>query len=298
MKNPIIRSVMIALILSAGNVFSPVHAQPPTPSDTPTFYHLVPGTYVNGWPRFTINYPKDWVEVRPLPQEIFRAAAPRSVPYPFFVVALGPNPVPLEQFADYMVTMWGRAATDVTVVSNKPTRLKDGTPAREIEMQMILNGAPLYTRGVVTKQNDLMIVTSFGSRDGRVGEDLVTMLYAREFQPDKDVPVKVPPDVQQLLDKMNNDVVSHDVVAVMSHYSNSFLNSGTRKGEVERNFRQWIGSVTSLKATITDFVTEGDKAHLAGFVTINGATFPTMETSIVKENGEWRYYGNQRDVVP
>jgi hypothetical protein len=298
MRKYLVVLVIVALMLSVGNVLAPCNAQSPTSSDTPTFYRLFPGTYVNPWPRFTIHYPKDWVEVRPLPQEIFRAAAPGSAPYPFFVVALGPNPVPLEQFADYMVTMWGRAATDVTVVTNKPTTLKDGTPAREMEMQMILNGAPLYTRGVVTKKDDLMIVTSFGSRDGRVGEDLVTMLYSRESQPDKDVPVKVPPDVQQLLDKMNNDVVSHDVATVMSHYSDSFLNSGTRKGEMERNFRQWIGSVTSLKATITDFVAERDKAHLAGFVTINGATFPTMETSIIKENGEWRYYGNQRDPAP
>jgi hypothetical protein len=49
MKKPMVLSAMIVLILLVGGVFSPAQA------DTPTFYRLVPGTYVNGWPRFTIH---------------------------------------------------------------------------------------------------------------------------------------------------------------------------------------------------------------------------------------------------
>jgi hypothetical protein len=85
----------------------------------------------------------------------------------------------------------------------------------------------------------------------------------------------------------------------MSHYSDKFLNSGVKKGETERFWRQYIGNLMSSKMTITDFVPAGDRAHLTGFVIINNiATFPIAETAIIKETGEWKWYGNQRDVVP
>jgi len=58
MKKLLVTSVGIALLLLA-NSFTPAHAQAPSNADTPTFYHLVPGTYVNGWPRFTVHYPKE-----------------------------------------------------------------------------------------------------------------------------------------------------------------------------------------------------------------------------------------------
>jgi hypothetical protein len=69
-----------------------------------------------------------------------------------------------------------------------------------------------------------------------------------------------------------------------------------RKGEVERNWRQGIGSITSQKGTTTDFVPAGDRAYLTGFVITNSGTFPINETSIIKENGEWKWYANQRNV--
>ena len=58
MKKLIVISVAVTLLLLV-NPFSPSFAQAPANPDTPTFYHLVPGTYVNGWPRFAVTYPKD-----------------------------------------------------------------------------------------------------------------------------------------------------------------------------------------------------------------------------------------------
>jgi hypothetical protein len=111
--------------------------------------------------------------------------------------------------------------------------------------------------------------------------------------------VKVSPDVQEFLDKHNNDVFSHDIAKVMSHYSDKYLNSGIRKGEVERFWRQWIGFFMSLKGTITDFVSAGARAYLTGFTISNVfGKWPITETSILKESGEWKWFGNQRDVAP
>jgi hypothetical protein len=134
---------------------------------------------------------------------------------------------------------------------------------------------------------------------GTIGEDLRAISYSLQYEPGKDEPVKLPPDIEEFLDKHNNDVLSHDVPKVMAHYSDKYLNSGTRKGEVERFWRQPIGLITSIKWTITDFVPMGDRAYLTGFTISNTfGKWPITETSIVKENGEWKWYGNQRDPAP
>jgi hypothetical protein len=48
---------------------------------------------------------------------------------------------------------------------------------------------------------------------------------------------------------------------------------------------------------VTEFVPEGDRAYLAGFGRINLGTGMVGDT-IIKENGEWKWYGNQREAIP
>jgi hypothetical protein len=194
--------------------------------------------------------------------------------------------------------MFKNMATDVTIISDKPSRLRDGTPAREFELRMLLNGAPDNVMGLVAQKGDVLVNMGVDSPNGKIGEDLKAIIYSIEFEPDKDKPVKVPPDVQEFLDKHNNDVVSHDLAKVMAHYSDRYLNSGEKKGEVERWWRMMIGSVTSNNMAVTDFVAEGDRVYLAGFVKTNWGTSQFFETSIIKENGDWKWYGNQRNVAP
>jgi len=76
MKKPIVLSLIATVMALAGSALAPSRAQPPSNPDTPTFYHLVPGTYVNGWPRFTIHYPKDWEEKHPRVIDVFRVGPP------------------------------------------------------------------------------------------------------------------------------------------------------------------------------------------------------------------------------
>jgi hypothetical protein len=67
---------------------------------------------------------------------------------------------------------------------------------------------------------------------------------------------------------------------------------------MERLWRQNIGRIMSIKGVITEFVAAGDRAYLAGFASINGLKFMIRDTSIIKENGDWKFYGNQRDPSP
>ena len=107
--------------------------------------------------------------------------------------------------------------------------------------------------------------------------------------------MKPPPDIQEFLDKYCSDIVSHDVAKVMTHFSDRYLNLGAKKGEVERSIRQFIGLITSLEVGITDLVPAGDKFYLTGFISLNGTKYVLPDTSIIKENGEWKWFGNQRN---
>jgi hypothetical protein len=123
--------------------------------------------------------------------------------------------------------------------------------------------------------------------------------FKYQYETGKDEPVKVPPDVQEFLDRQCNDLISHDLAKFMTHYSDRYLNSGTRKGGMERSWGIGICSLISARLTITDFVPAGDRAYLTGFTIFNSTvTMPITQTSIIKESGEWKFYGNQRDVSP
>jgi hypothetical protein len=300
MKKYIVVSIVMVLMLVMGGSFVLAQPQDSATEEKPTFYRLIPGVYVNGWPRFTVHYPKDWTERIPLPGQLFLARAPGVTAGSGggFGIYHFPNPLPLEGYVNIVAPFWSGYAKDVTIVNNKPSQLRDGTPAREVELKMVLNGLPCNWLGVATKKGDLHIHANVGPYKGKIGEDLKAIPYSLQYEPGKDEPVKVPLDVQEFLDRNCNDLLSHDLAKIMANYSDGFLNSGWRKGEMERFWMQRIGPITSVEVGITDFVAEGDKAHLAGFISRNGAKYVLKETSIIKENGEWKWYGNQRDPAP
>jgi hypothetical protein len=302
MKKLIVLSVISAVTLLAGNFFASAQPQDPAKEEKPTFYRLTPGIYVNGWPRFTVTYPMDWVErhLSTLSGEVFRVSPPGSAGlYTFRVNLLSTYIIPpLDKFADYFASLLRTVHTDVTVVSDKPSRLRDGTPAREIGIKYVVNGVPVNSLALITKKGDLCVFTGVVSPNTRIEEDLKALIYSLEFQLGKDDLAKVPPDVQKFLDRNCNANVAHDVGELMATYSDRFLNSGMRKGEREKIHRQMIGAIKSCEIGITDFVAEGERAYLAGFINIGFGKLMLQETSIIKEGGEWKWYGNQRDVVP
>jgi hypothetical protein len=296
MKKLIVLSMIMALVLLVGSFFAPSHAQDPANEEKPTFYRLVPGVYVNGWPQFTVTYPKDWVEKTPAYGEVFRASAPDFAHGEMFEISVGPSR-PLDKSADILASAFKKFAKDVTVVSDKPSRLRDGNPAREVEIKMVINGVPADFFSLATNKGDMWVNTVVTSHRG-IREDLKVIPYSLQFEPGKDEPVKVPPDIHEFLKSEYSAMVSHDLAKAMTHFSDRYLHSGVKKGEVERFYRQFIGSITSWEVGITDLVSVGDKACVAGFLVINGTKYALWGTSIIKENGEWKWYGNQRDVSP
>jgi len=214
------------------------------------------------------------------------------------VVVVWSSPDPLDRLVDMNLKSLRAHATDVTVVSDKPSQLRDGTLARENELRFLQNGIPGDVLCLAAKKGDEWVLLCTGSETGKTAEEMRAMIYSLEFQPGFDKPVRVPPDVQEFLTRWSSDLVSHDMGKVMAHYSEKYLNSGVRKGEAERTRRLFIDSVTSSEVVITEFLPVGDIAYLTGFSTSNLGRFPIGGTSIIKENGEWKWYGNQRDVGP
>jgi hypothetical protein len=187
---------------------------------------------VNGWSRFTVTYPKDWAERRTVLFEV-RAGSPRGLNecrinvYSWPV----PLPLPLDQTADEWVQgMKGWGVSDVTVVSDKPAQSRDGTPARETVHRLVFNGEPVNVLDLVTRKGDLLvrIMVGWDPRAG-TGEHLKAVRSSLQFEPEKDKPVKVPPDVQESLKGHCGAVVANDVPGLMARYSDRFLGSGSRR---------------------------------------------------------------------
>ena len=59
MKKLIALSLLATVMVLEGGFFAPVHAQNPANDLKPTFISPTPGLYVNGWPAFTVSYPKE-----------------------------------------------------------------------------------------------------------------------------------------------------------------------------------------------------------------------------------------------
>ncbi len=306
-KLMVLSLVMAGMVLSAG-ISTPTHAQTPPNDLKPTFISPTPGLYVNGWPAFTVSYPKEWVELPPGVATVFEAGGTRPglPPSPVLTIVVFPTPLPLEEWAKVVMPVWVEYYTDIKVLSDKPSQLKDGTPAREIEVEYVTKDG--------RKLNDLLLATKKGlmwfniiltDDRAKIGEDLKRIAYSLTFLQGREEPVQMPPDVPAFLDMNCADMVSRDLKAIMAHFSDRFLYSGASKPYMERFWRNdptspINGGSISCEATVTAFEPRGDKAYLDGFWLTktkgdaNAVKLPIYFQQIINEHGQWKWYGNQK----
>ncbi|MGD0659792.1 MAG: hypothetical protein ABSD38_17175 [Syntrophorhabdales bacterium] len=320
MKRLIVLSLLTVMLL-AGGILAPAQAQSPANDLKPTFMSPTPGLYINGWPAFTVSYPKEWAELPTFTGDVFAAGAARpdiapGAYVPILRVAVVFNPSPLEDWAKWIMAVMPEIFTDIKVLSDKPSQLKDGTPAREVEWEGVLkndrnagsvkNGPKFSIFQLMTKK-DLAWVVIYLVDIKTIGEDLKKYAYSLTFLQGREEPVQVPSDVRAFLDMYCADIVSHDVKTIMAHYSDRFLWSGLRKAYYEDSFRngtylksplQW--GVISREAIVTVFEARGDKAYVDGFWLdkakgdANALKSPMSYQQIINEHGEWKWFGNQK----
>ena len=141
--------------------------------------------------------------------------------------------------------------------------------------------------------------------DKKIGEDLKKIAYSLAFQQGREEPVNVPSDVRAFLDMWCADAKSNDVKTIMGHFSDRFLFSGTNKAFMEQWLRNDPASpiqkdVISEEPTVTVFEPRGDKAYVDGFWLrkakgdADAVKIPMFFQQIIKENGQWKWYGNQK----
>jgi hypothetical protein len=316
MQRPIIVCLLSALMPLAGSLPSLTLAQSPATDMKPTFISPTPGLYVNGWPAFTVTYPKEWMELRGLSGEVYRVGGirpglPPGLHMPIFTVGVTAIPLSLEDWAKVFMPVFVQIWTDIKVLSDKPFRLKDGTPAREVEVEFVtklhstlgnLTDAPktiIYY--LLTKRDLAWIWVNVIEEKARFGEDLKEHVHSLTFLPGREEPVKLPPDVEAFLDMYCADLVSREVTSIAGHFSDRFLHSGMNKAFYEQEFRTHADSLPGrCVATATVFETHGDRAYVDGFHLdkskdgTDGLKGPLVFQQIIKEQGQWKWFGNQK----
>ena len=137
--------------------------------------------------------------------------------------------------------------TDIKILSDKPSQLKDGTPAREVQFEFVpkydstrfhVKNSPKWNDLLLATKKDWIWVAIFVGAEGNLGEDVKSIAYSLTFLQGREEPVKVPPDVRAFLDMYCADVVGHDVKTIMAHFSDRFLLSGGSKASMEFIFSE------------------------------------------------------------
>jgi hypothetical protein len=81
---------------------------------------------------------------------------------------------------------------------------------------------------------------------------------------------------------------------IMGNFSNRFRDYDRDKARREADLRRFVPQITSCENRVTVFEPRGDKAYLAGYRTTNLWKIPLFGSAIIKEDGQWKWYGNQR----
>src|SRR4030042_1514467 len=312
MKKLIVVLLITAIMLLVGSFSSFTHAQTPASQAKPTFLAPTPGTYVHGWPAFTVSYPKDWVEMPTRGGEVFCVTPPDSITLTFprrvpnFAVWVFPTPLPIDKWSDILVPALSNPGTDIKIVYDKPSQLKDGAPAQEAEIEWVRNEAKVNILVLTTRKDAAWIQIIQVFDKGKIGEDVKNYAYSLTFQQGREEPVKVPSDVQEFLDKYSSDLVSGNVERIMTNFSDRFRNQSRKKAFYEQWFRNNPASpiqrgLISSEATVTVFEARGDKAYVDGFFASKARAHadkalkePMGFRQIIKEQGQWKWYGDQR----
>ena len=102
-----------------------------------------------------------------------------------------------------------------------------------------------------------------------------------------------PRDVTPFLNGYAKAIEGGQLSQIMSCYSDRFMSNGRGKQATERFWTMMLkrGPVNEFRVVLNHFKQYGDKAEVDGTVVFNGRRTPLQIRSIIKEDGQWRWYG-------
>ena len=125
--------------------------------------------------------------------------------------------------------------------------------------------------------------------------DLVASAVKRERPPEKPLKaVKLPPDAKALIADFNQALFDKDMVRIANFFSDRFLINGINKQTFLKLLSGAISYVSEAKFILTKFEPEGNIAKFEGVRKDKYFELPlTSGSMLIKENGQWKFYGNQ-----
>jgi methyltransferase (TIGR00027 family) len=110
--------------------------------------------------------------------------------------------------------------------------------------------------------------------------------------------VAVPADIQTFFDQYNKDLLTHEFWRIMASYSGKYLDNGATNTFMSYYWLMVcevpsVKAITSANTILTNLQINGDIARYSGFTKTNMG-YDLAEGIIIKENGQWKFYGNQK----
>ena len=110
--------------------------------------------------------------------------------------------------------------------------------------------------------------------------------------------VKAPEDVLAFFDQFKKDVLTYDMKKIGLHYAANFKQDGSDRNSFLGVLSNTINFVSDYVVQLTKYEvdkTNPDIAMIAGSVDLGSMNVPFAPGSmIIKENGIWKWYGNQK----
>ncbi|MGV8059847.1 MAG: hypothetical protein AB2L12_17780, partial [Smithellaceae bacterium] len=110
--------------------------------------------------------------------------------------------------------------------------------------------------------------------------------------------IDLPEDVRSFLDQFQRDILSYDMKKIGVHYAANFKQDGYERKKFLEVLSKTVNFVTKYEIKMTKF--EADKNNpeiilIDGSVDLGAMTVPFVDHSMItKENGVWKWYGNQK----
>ena len=110
--------------------------------------------------------------------------------------------------------------------------------------------------------------------------------------------ISAPADVQAFFDQFKKDVLTYDMKKIGAHYATNFKQDGYDKDAFLGVLNRTITMVTNYVVKLTKFEVDNKNPNIVnidGSADLGPMTVPFATGSmIIKENGVWKWYGNQK----
>ena len=125
--------------------------------------------------------------------------------------------------------------------------------------------------------------------------DLVAASVQRDRPPKNPIrAVELPIDVKAFVNGFDQAIINNDMNKIAESISDQFLYNGASKQMAVDFFSNSIPYISDSKIIITKFESEGNKTKMDVWLKDKYYEIPFLTGSkIIKENGHWKWYGNQ-----